>query len=151
VAYSEPDPRNPVLLDERLDDPTAIGRSVRLFEYLVRQVNGGNPKGIGYAQFACFLQGSDSFQQLAHRPYLPSDTAHIVALAHQVTVFSGGRRQVSRGAHSLEAGMDTFIWLKEPPYTRPRPAFRTTPYSEEEWQAVFPDRLRRLITAHELE
>jgi len=151
LPFSEPDPTNPILLDERLDDTAAIRRGVRLFEYLVQQANDGYPVGIGYAQFACFIHGVGPFPQLAHRQYLPTDTPHVIALAHQVTDAAVGRRQVSRGAQSLRAGMDTFIWLKEPPYARPRPAFRTTPYSEEQWRAVFPDGYRRLVTPLELE
>jgi hypothetical protein len=42
--------------------------------------------------------------------------------------------------------MDTFVWRKRAPHFRPDPAFQTTPYTEEEWSAVFATGPRRLLT-----
>jgi hypothetical protein len=146
----EPDADNPVLVDDREDGSEAITRGVRLFEYLAGRANGGDCVGIGYAQFVCFIHGVARFQDVANRQYLPSDTPHVVSLAHQVTAAAAGRRPVSRGSVLIQAGMDAFIWLAKRPYDRPQPAFQATPYTEQDWRTIFPDGARRLITLGEL-
>lgn len=149
-AISEPDSDNPILVDDREDGSEAINRGVRLFEYLVGRVNSGDATGIGYAQFTCFIHDVASFQAVANRQYLPSDTPHVLSLANQVTAAAGGRLPVSRGEVVIQAGMDSFIWQAKRPFPRPLPAFQVTPYTEQDWQAIFPDGSRRLITADEL-
>jgi hypothetical protein len=146
----EPDADNPILVEEREDSSESITRGVRLFEYLVGRASGGDCVGIGYAQFVCFIHGVPRFQDVANRQYLPSDTPHVVSLAHQVTAAAGGRLPVSRGSVRVQAGMDTFIWQVQRPHLRPQPAFQATPYTEQNWRAIFPDGARRLITPGEL-
>jgi hypothetical protein len=146
----KPDPTNPILIDDRADDSGPVERGVRLFEYLAACANREDPTGIGYAQFACFIHQAESFQKLAGRSYLPSDSGHVVSLAHQVTDAACGRMDLSRGLRTIAVGMDTFIWSNRPPYDRPQPAFRATPYSQEEWRCIFPDGERRLIGVREL-
>ena len=143
------DTENPILIDDRVDSSHGIDRGIRLFEYLVDQANNGSSVGIGYAQFACFIHRALRFQELANRQYLPSDSAHVISLAHQVTA-AAGRKDVQRGTTVIRAGMDTFIWRGRPPHLRPQPAFRETPYTERDWRTVFPDGSRRLISQHQL-
>lgn len=150
-TLEEADADNPILVDDREDGTDAIARGVRLFEYLVRRANGGDCIGIGYAKFVCFIHGVPSFQDVANRQYLPSDTPHVVSLSHQVTTAAGGRQSVSRGTVRIQAGMDTFIWQAKRPHPRPEAAFQATPYSEQDWQVIFPDGSRRLITPGELD
>ena len=143
------DTDNPILIDDRVDSYQEIDRGIRLFQYLVNQANAGNSLGIGYSQFACFVHGARRFQELANRQYLPSDSAHVISLAHQVTA-AAGRRDVQRGTTVIRAGMDTFIWRARAPLLRPQPAFRQTPYTEQGWRTIFPDGSRQLISLHEL-
>jgi hypothetical protein len=150
AVSTEPDTDNPILVDDREDGLEAINRGICLLEYLVGRANSADFVGIGYAQFACFIHGVPRFHDVANRQYLPSDTAHVLSLANQVTAAAGGRLPVSRGTILIWAGMDTFIWQVQPPHPRPQPAFRATPYTEEDWQAIFADGSRRLITPDEL-
>jgi hypothetical protein len=146
----EPDADNPVLVDDREDGSEAIAWGVRLFEYLAAQANSGDPVGIGYAQFVCFVHRVPRFQDVANRQYARADTPHVISLAHQVTMAASGRRPVSRGGVLIQAGMDTFIWRLQNPHPRPQSAFQTTPYTEQDLRTVFPDGSRRLITPAEL-
>ena len=43
------------------------------------------------------------------------------------------RKRVTKNGVTLEAGMDTFIWQSKPPHRRPSKAFKSTPYTEEDW------------------
>jgi hypothetical protein len=71
-----------------------------------------------------------------------------------VTDAAGGRHKVTRSGVSLDAGMDTFIWRSQPPFSRPAGAWHNQafplPYTREQWLAVFPDGTRRLLTEAEL-
>ena len=83
-----------------------------------------------------------------NRPYLPSDTEYVLRLAHRITA-AAGRKRVAKNGVKLEAGMDTFIWQSKPPHRRPSKAFKSTPYTEEDWKTAFPDGTRRLLNCRE--
>ena len=78
----------------------------------------------------------------------------IIDIAHEITG-SVGRIEVKRGATSIKAGMDTFIWRKASPHDRSKGAWNhpkyTLPYSPEDWRRVFPDGLREMVKDRELE
>jgi hypothetical protein len=133
---------------------TGVQRGVRLFRYLAEQANRGNVVGIAYSDFVAFLHGKGSFRDVAGRNYLPGDSPEVIELAWSVTEANGGRIAVTAGERTIRSGMDTFIWASRPPYDRPEKAFRnpkgTLPYTREDWKAVFPDGLRRMIKPGEL-
>jgi hypothetical protein len=78
------------------------------------------------------------------------DVAQLVKIAHSVTSEAGGRIEVTSGSRTIKSGMDTFLWYGARPHKRPAQAFQYTPYTQEEWSAIFPDATRRLITEREL-
>ena len=98
--------------------------------------------GVGYAQFVCCVHG-----KVLNRPYVPSDTKYVLRLAHRITA-AAGRKRVTKNGVKLEAGMDTFIWQSKPPHERPSKAFKSTPYTEEDWKTAFPDGTRCLLNYH---
>jgi hypothetical protein len=147
------DVRNPLLPDDRDDSYAAVlDRGVKLFLHLVERANAGEAIGIGYADFVAFLYVA-TFAQVVGRNYLPTDSSFVVRLASLVTEAAGGRRTVTRGAATIEAAMDTFIWPGAALHDRSLMAWNPgpyrPPYSREAWQAIFPDGERRLITAAE--
>ncbi len=143
---------NPLLPDDRDDKVYAeiLARGVRLFRHLVAQANAGQAVGVGYAGFVRGLYGVADYAEVAGRSYKPGDTKFIIRLASLITEAAGERQTVTRGAVTIRAGMDTFIWNQRPPYVRSvrawYPGTYRPPYSRAEWNAVFPDRERRLIT-----
>ncbi|MGA2132270.1 MAG: hypothetical protein ABSH50_08265 [Bryobacteraceae bacterium] len=128
---------------------------MRLFSYLADEANKGHALGISYADFIAYLHGAASFRDLTGRSYRPSDTGVILAAAQAVTAHAGGRKPVSRLGKKIDAGMDTFIWSRTPPFDRPEAAWLRSaekiPYSREVWLSVFPPNLRRLVIIGELE
>ena len=129
-------------------NPLLIERGIKLLNRLVERANRGESVGVGYAQFVCCVHGVESFQEVFNRPYLPSDTAYVLRLAHRITA-AAGRKRVAKNGVKLEAGMDTFIWQSKPPHRRPSKAFESTPYTEEDWKTAFPDGTRRLLNRTE--
>ena len=133
---------------------TGVQRGVRLFRYLAEKANRGNAVGIAYGDFIAFLHGKDNFRDVAGRNYRPSDTPVVIELAWSITEANGGRIAVTASGRTIRCGMDTFIWTSSPPFDRPEKAFHnrkcTLPYSREEWKAVFPDGVRRMIKPSEL-
>jgi hypothetical protein len=138
-------------------DERGLDRGVRLFAYLVDAANRGDALGISYSDFMSYLHGAASFREVAGRSYRPSDTADVLTAAEAVTRRAGGRKKVSRSSTTIDAGMDTFIWSRtsKPPFDRPEAAWRGSkygiPYTRPQWLAVFPDDLRRLVTAEGLD
>jgi hypothetical protein len=148
------DVRNPLLPDERDDSYAAVlDRGVKLFRHLVKRTNAGESVGIGYAGFVCFLYGVNDYGEVRGRSYKPGDTGFIIRLASLVMEAAGGRPTVTRGAATIEAAMDTFIWPRRAPHDRSlnawNPGTYRPPYSREAWQVIFPNRDRRLITVAE--
>jgi hypothetical protein len=136
--------QNPLLINEHDDEATLIKRGVKLLDHLVERATRGESVGVGYAQFVCCVHDAESFQEVTKHPYTPADTANVLDLAHRITK-EAGRKPVAKNGVELKAGMDTFIWLAERPHLRPSEAFKSTPYTEEEWKKVFPDGTRRLL------
>jgi len=134
LDVTEADTQNPLLIE----------RGIRLLNHLVERANQGESVGVGYAQFVCCVHGVESFQKVFNRPYVPSDTAYVLRLAHRITAATG-RKLVAKNGVILKAGMDTFIWQSKPPHQRPSKAFESTPYTEEDWKTAFPDGTRRLL------
>lgn len=136
-----------VLIDDRdvaLEE--CIERGARLFRELVRRANAGEALGISYKGFVEHVHGVP-FDVLRHRKWSQSDVTEALQLARQVTG-AVGRQDVRRGNVVIRAGMDTFIWPKQPPHTRPSNAWRSSlPYSRGEWLGVFPDGCRRILDA----
>ncbi len=132
-----------------MDDSRLIERGVRLFRHLVELADQGQSVGVGYAQFACWVHGVETFQDIFHRPYQRQDTKYVLGLAKRITT-KDGRKHLGKNGAALEAGMDTFIWRSEFPHDRPSKAFKSTPYSEETWKKVFPDGTRRLLKRDEI-
>jgi hypothetical protein len=142
------DTQNPLLIDGRGDGgATLIKRGVKLLNHLVERANLGESVGVGFAQFVCCVRDAKSFQEVANRPYLPSDTANVLDLAHRITK-EAGQKLVAKNGVVLEAGMDTFIWRVEPLHPMPSKAFKSTPFKEEEWKTAFPDGTRHLLDYH---
>jgi hypothetical protein len=137
--------------------PTGQGveRGIHLFARLVDLANRGEAVGISYGGFIAYLHGVHKFHEVAGRNYLPSDSETAVRIALNITLEAGGRKEVSRSGHSIPAGMDTFIWNAKSPFDRPARAWLSSrfsiPYTREQWLAVFPDGMRRLVTVAELE
>jgi hypothetical protein len=144
------DTANPILIDERDEVAEALlARGTALFRWLVKRANAGDSVGIGYSQFACIVHGVTSFRDIAGRNYTPSDTRHVVHLAHQVTDAANGRQEIRKNGAVLNVGIDTFIWPQEQPHVRPEQAFATEDYSFREWLIAFPDGSRRLLDTSE--
>ncbi len=128
--------------DVRLE--MCIERGVALFRELVRRANAGEAVGISYKGFVEHVHGAP-FYEVRGRPWSQSDTSDVLHLANQITG-AVGRQSVRRGNVVIQAGMDTFIWPKTPPHTRPARAWNgSLQYSRDEWLFVFPDGTRRLI------
>ena len=72
----------------------------------------------------------------------------MIELAWSITNANGGRIEVTAGGRTIQGGMDNYLGAR-PPHDRPEKAWRnpkcTLPYSREDWKAVFPDGLRRMI------
>jgi hypothetical protein len=131
-----------------------IERGVRLFTFLADAANQGDALGIAYADFIAYLHGAQSFRDLAGREYIREDTTEVLAAALRITAKAGGRKQVTRGGHSIDAGMDSFIWSSRRPFDRPAAAWSgrlRIPYTRLEWLAVFPDDARHLISIARLD
>lgn len=141
-------------LAERLwPDATGVERGKRLFRYLVDRANRHAPVGIGYATFLNYLHGVERFREIVGRNYAQCDTPFVVRIATEITELAGGRMKAVRNGRSIDAGMDTFIWSSESPFTRPKNAWtgdRKPPYSRNDWLAIFPDGERQMITSDEL-
>jgi hypothetical protein len=138
-----------------MPDERGVERGVRLFSYLAQEANQAKAVGISYAGFIAYLHGVDAFHEVIARNYLPSDSGPVIRIAMSITAKAGGRKQVGGpSGHTIEAGMDTFIWQKEEPFKRSDRAFQSRhqklPYSQREWLSVFPDGRRRMITAEEI-
>lgn len=138
-----------VMAGERASE-LVIERGVALFRELAERANAGEAVGVGYAQFACLLHGVSDFAHVAGHAFRPSDSTVVIELAHEVTRAAGGRIVVTRGATSILAGMDSFVWSAQPPHERPIKAWSSRwgalPYTPEQWRRVFPDGLRRLYS-----
>jgi hypothetical protein len=141
-------------LDALRPDSQGRERGQRLFRYLAAQANKGRAAGISYDRFISFLHGKAQYSDVMKRNYAQSDTGRIIDIAHEITL-SVNRIEVKRGATSINAGMDTFIWQKARPHDRSKKAFSnpkyTLPYFPEDWRRVFPDGLRELVKESELE
>ena len=141
-------------LDALRPDSQGRERGQRLFRYLADQANKGRAVGISYDRFISFLHGKPRFFDVMNRNYAQCDTNRIIDIAHEITD-SVGRIEVKRGATSIKAGMDTFIWQKAKPHDRSKGAWNhpkyTLPYSPEDWRRVFPDGLREMVKDRELE
>lgn len=141
---------NPLLPDERSPETSdVLQRGVGLFERLVASANRGQPLGVGYAQFVCLLYDIERFSDVCGRNYLPSDSGFVIRLAMLITEAAGGRRGVSVGDITIQAGMDTFIWGSRKPYNRPLKAWKSRwcrpCYTRKDWLKVFPDGRRNLV------
>jgi hypothetical protein len=141
-------------LDALRPDSQGRERGQRLFRYLAAQANKGRAVGISYDRFISFLHGKPQFSDVMNRNFAPADLKRLIDIAHEITD-SVGRIEVKRGATSIKAGMDTFIWQKANPHDRSKNAFNnpkyTLPYSPEDWRRVFPDGLREMVKERELE
>jgi hypothetical protein len=141
-------------LDALRPDSQGRERGQRLFRYLAAQANKGRAVGISYDRFISFLHGKPQYSDIMNRNYAQSDTNRIIGIAHEITD-SVSRIEVKRGATSIKAGMDTFIWQKANPHDRSRSAWNhpnyTLPYCPEDWRRVFPDGLREMVKDRELE
>ena len=146
-AIDPPPIRSAVLIDERdVELEACIDRGTRLFRDLVRRANAGEAVGISYKGFVEYVH-SAPFAELRQRKWSQSDVSDALQLAHQVTE-ANGRQEVRRGTVVIQAGMDTFIWQKQPPHTRSPNAWNySLPYSRAEWLRVFPDGKRRILNA----
>ena len=144
-AIDLPPVRSAVLVDERdVGLEGCIDRGIRLFRELVRRANAGEAVGISYKGFVESVHGAP-FDELRQRKWSQSDVSDALQLAHQVTE-AIGRQEVRCGTVAIQAGMDTFIWQKQPPHTRSPSAWKySLPYSRSEWLRVFPDRRRRVL------
>ena len=149
ILYRE-DPMENLTPDER-----GLDRGARLFAYLVDAANRGAALGIAYSDFIAYLHGAVSFRELAGRGYRPGDTADVLCAAEAVTARAGGRKTIRRAAHTIDAGMDTFIWSSKPPFDRPEAAWRASrfriPYSRADWLSIFPREARHLVVITQLE
>jgi hypothetical protein len=126
-------------------------RGIRMFTYLAEMANLGHAVGISYGGFIAYLHGATEFQQVAGRNFLPSDSMEVVSIAWKITEAAGGRKKVVRLGTAIDAGMDTFIWKKDPPFGRPAGAWNySLPYTRQQWLSIFPDGVRRLMTPGEL-
>ena len=136
-----------VLVDERdIGLEVCIDRGVDLFRELVGRANAGEAVGISYKGFVERVHGAP-FNELRHRTWAQSDASDALQLAHQVTE-AVGRQEVRRGSVVIQAGMDTFIWQKQPPHGRSPNAWNASlPYSRGKWLRVFPDGNRRVLDA----
>lgn len=134
-----------VLIDDRdvaLEE--SIDRGVHLFQELVRRANAGEALGISYKGFVEHVHGIP-FEVLRQRMWSPSDAADALQLADQVTR-AVGRQEVRQGNVVIRAGMDTFIWPKQPPHRRSPNAWSSSlPYSRRQWLSLFPDGCRRIL------
>jgi hypothetical protein len=142
----------PRSIDALSPDARGMQRGQRLFRYLAAEANKGRAVGISYDRFISFLHGKPKYSDVMQRNYAMSDTGRIIEIAREVTQ-SIGRIPVQRGAVSIKAGMDTFIWPKAKPHERSRSAWNgqaTLPYSPEDWKRVFPDERREIIQEREL-
>jgi hypothetical protein len=141
-------------LDALRPDSQGRERGQRLFRYLAAQANKGRAAGISYDRFVSFLHGKSRYFDVMGRNYAMADTNRIIDIAYEITG-SVGRIEVKRGATSIKAGMDTFIWRKASPHDRSMGAFNhpkyKLPYSPEDWRRVFPDGLREILKDRELE
>lgn len=143
---------NPVLIDDRDDySIELLERGCELFRYVAEQANKGDAVGVGYAQFIKIVHRVDSFKDVVNRNYAQSDTPNVLGLAAQVTRECGGPIEVTRGDVTIQASMDAFIWSQSNGHDRPAAAFRTMPYTNDDWKAIFPDGQRRLISNADLE
>ena len=141
-------------LDALGPDSKGRERGQCLFHYLAAQANKGRAVGISYDRFISFLHGKPQYSDVMNRNYAQSDTNRIIDIAHEITN-SVARIEVKRGATSIKAGMDTFIWQKANPHDRSKSAWNhpnyKLPYSPEDWRRVFPDGLREMVKDRELE
>jgi hypothetical protein len=144
------DSENPLLPDDRDDVTDAVmARGAALFQSLVDAANAGRPLGISYADFVAKLYDVPRFSEVAGRNYRPSDSTFVIRLAQAVTTAAGGRKTVTRGGYSIQAGMDSFIWSAKDidrsskAWARPQAA---PPYTRDEWLRVFPDGARGFIS-----
>ena len=141
-------------MDALRPDSQGRERGQRLFRYLAAQANKGRAVGISYDRFISFLHGKLKYFDVMDRNFAPSDTSRLIDIAHEITG-SVSRIEVKRGATSIKAGMDTFIWQKAKPHDRSKSAWNhpkyNLPYSSEDWRRVFPDGLREMVTERELE
>ena len=141
-------------LDALHPDSQGRERGQRLFRYLAAEANKGRAVGISYDRFISFLHGKPQYSDVMKRNYAQSDTNSIIDIAHEITD-SVSRIEVKRGATSINAGMDTFIWQKANPHDRSKGAWNhpnyTLPYCPEDWRRVFPDNLREMVKDRELE
>ena len=101
-----------------------------------------------------YLHGAANFRELAGRSYRPGDTTGILTAAEAVTA-RAGRRRVGQSGHTINAGLDTFIWSSKWPFDRPEAAWRGSrfriPYTRVDWLLVFPRDARHLVAISELE
>ena len=134
LDVTEADTQNPLLIE----------RGIRLLNHLVERANQGESVGVGYRAVRLLRPRRREFSEVFNRPYRPSDTAYVLRLAHRITA-AAGRKRVTKNGVMLEAGMDTFIWQSKPPHRRPSKAFKSTPYTEEDWKTAFPDGTRCLL------
>jgi hypothetical protein len=136
-------------LDALRPDSRGRERGQRLFRYLAAQANKGRAAGISYDRFISFLHGKSRYFDVMGRNYATADTNRIIDIAYEITG-SVGRIEVKRGATSIKAGMDTFIWRKPKPHDRSKSAWKhrkyKLPYSPEDWRRIFPDGLREIET-----
>lgn len=153
VAPKPPCPANgsnPLLPDDRDPEGDAVyTRGVALFRHLAGRHAAGEAMGIGYADVVAMLYGVSDFAAVAGRPFAQSDIDRTIELADQVTHAAGGPVELSRGKSSLNAGMDSFIWPKQPPHQLSAKALtehqRKYGYTAEEWEAGFPEFNRKLV------
>ena len=153
VATKPPLPANggnPLLPDDRDPHGDAVyTRGVALFRHLAERHAVGEALGIGYADFVAMAYGVEDFAAVAGRPFAQSDIGRTIELADQITHAAGGPVELSLGESSLNAGMDSFIWPKQPPHRLKAKALtehqRKHGYTAEEWEAVFPEPNRKLI------
>lgn len=144
-ALEAPRAQSAVLVDERdVALEPCIDRGICLFNELVRRANSGEAVGISYKGFVEHVHAVP-FAELRRRAWSQSDAAGALQLAHQITE-TAGRQEIRCESVVIRAGMDTFIWQKQPPHRRSPDAWKGgLPYSYTDWVKVFPDGQRRVI------
>jgi hypothetical protein len=145
---------NPLLPDDRDTlGEEVIDRGVALFRQLVQASRAGEATGIGYACFAAMTYGAADYSEVMGRHYAPCDNSWVIELADQVTAAAGGPECVARNGATIQVGMDSFIWPSTRPHTLSVRAFaehrRKYGYSQHEWEVVFPESTRRVLTLDE--
>lgn len=144
---------SPLLADERDEaGDAAVERGVRLFHHLLAVQTQVGAVGIGYANFAVAVHGVDRYPDLMGREYRVWDTGRVIELADQITEAArllGEEFTTTRNGTTIRVGMDTFIWPIVPPHQVAARGLaehqRKYGYSPEEWETVFPAKLRRLL------